>query len=246
MLSVTTMDYRPEPPFDRPIRAIVSDIDGTLTTPDRRLSVAAQTAVMRLEAFGIPVLLASGNVMPAVRSIALMVGASGPLIAENGGMVLYRGEGWRETVDLLADRKVADEAYQALKAEMPEVHPLLTQRWRETEIALEMGPDIERIREVLKDHPVRVESSGYSIHIIDERVTKGTGVLHALELIDVPPEEVLVFGDMENDLSVFEACGLGVAVSKKDEALIRAAAYVTTYTDGDGVFETVMKILGPP
>lgn len=240
------LPYEPEPPFDKPIRAVVSDIDGTLTTPDRRLSVAGATAVMRLEAVGIPVLLASGNVMPATRAYALMLGASGPLVAENGGMVAYRGTGWRETVDVIADRKVADEAMELLKERMPEVRPLLTQRWRESEIALEMGPDVEAIREVLKDHPVRVESSGYSIHIIDERVTKGTGVLHALDLIDIPPEEVMAFGDSENDITMFESVGLTVAVSPKDERLTSIADYVTKWTDGDGVFEAVSKLLGQP
>jgi HAD superfamily hydrolase (TIGR01484 family) len=161
-------------------------------------------------------------------------------------MVAYRGSGWRETIDLLAKRELADQAYTHLKEQMPEVRPLLTQRWRETEIALEMGPDVGRIKEVLKDHPVRVETSGYSIHIIDERVTKGTGVLHALELIDVPPREVLAFGDSENDVSMFEAMGLSVAVNPKDKDLPPVADYVTKWTDGDGVFEAVSKILGPP
>ncbi len=240
------MKFEPEPPFDRPIRAVVSDIDGTLTTPDRMLSVAGATAVMRLEAVGIPVLLASGNVMPSTRAYALMLGASGPLVAENGGMVAYRGEGWRETIDLLADRGLADEAYGHLKVQMPEVHPLLTQRWRETEIALEMGPDVSRIREILADFPVRVESSGYSIHIIDAKVTKGTGVKHALDLIDIPPREVMALGDSENDISMFEMAGLSVAVSPKDEALTSKADYVCKWTDGDGVFEAVSKVLGPP
>ncbi len=240
------MRFEPEPPFDRPIRAVVSDIDGTLTTPDRRLSVAGATAVMRLEAVGIPVLLASGNVMPAVRAFALMLGASGPLVGENGGMVAYRGASWNETIDLLANREVADEAYDHLKERMPEVRPLLTQRWRETEIAIEMGPDMSRMAEILKDFPVRVESSGYSIHIIDENVTKGTGMKHALDIIDIPAREVLALGDSENDISMFEMAGISVAVSKKYEALTAKADYVCKWTDGDGVFEAVSRVLGPP
>ncbi len=240
------MKFEPEPPFDRPIRAVVSDIDGTLTTPDRMLSVAGATAVMRLEAVGIPVLLASGNVMPSTRAYALMLGTSGPLVAENGGMVAYRGSAWSETVDLLANREVADEAYDVLKATMPEVRPLLTQRWRETEIALEMGPDVSRIQEILDGFPVRVESSGYSIHIIDETVSKGTGVKHALDLIDIPPREVMALGDSENDISMFELAGLSVAVSSKYKTLTSKADYVCKWTDGDGVFEAVSKVLGPP
>ena len=239
------MRFQPKPPFDRPIRAVVSDIDGTITVPDRRLSMAAQAAMMRLESVGIPVILASGNVMPAVRAIALLVGASGPLVAENGGMVLYRGVEWREVVDVLADRRAADEAYGHLVAQMPEVRPLVTQRWRESEVAIEMGPDIERIREILRDHPVSVETSGFSIHIMPEGLSKAKGVLHALELIDIPPEEVMALGDSENDVSVFRACGLGVAVNHRNEPLTSVADYVTKGTDGDGVFEAVALLLGP-
>ena len=101
-------------------------------------------------------------------------------------------------------------------------------------------------RTVLADFPVRVESSGYSIHIIDATVTKGTGVKHALNLIDIPIREVMVLGDSENDISMFELAGLSVAVSPKDEALTSMADYVCKWTDGDGVFEAVSKILGPP
>ena len=240
------MNFEPTPPFDRPIRAVVLDIDGTITVPDRRLSMAAQVSVMRLEAMGIPVILASGNVMPAARATALMVGATGPVVAENGGMVLYRGAGWKEEIDILGDRKVADEAYDHLKAQMPEVRALITQRWRESEIALEMGPDVDRIREVIRDFPVHVETSGYSIHIMPKDLDKGKGVLHALEIIDIPPEEVMAFGDSENDISVFRVCGLGVAVNQRDMALTSVADYVTRGTDGDGVFEVVSLLLGPP
>ena len=71
-------------------------------------------------------------------------------------------------------------------------------------------------------------------------------MLHALEIIDVPPREVLAFGDSENDVSMFEAVGLGVAVNPKDDTLPPVADYVTRWTDGDGVFEAVAKVLGPP
>jgi hydroxymethylpyrimidine pyrophosphatase-like HAD family hydrolase len=101
-------------------------------------------------------------------------------------------------------------------------------------------------RDAVADLPVSVEDTGWAIHIIDARVSKGTGVLRALELIDVPPEEAMAVGDSENDLSVFGVCGLKVAVSRKVPALMAAADYVTRDTDGDGLFEAVSRLLGPP
>ncbi len=240
------MDWEPKPPFDRPIRAVVADIDGTLTTPDRRLSASAQVAVMRLETVGIPVILASGNVLPGVRTVAYMVGSTGPLVAENGGLILYRGEHWEEVVEPLADISLAEEAYARVKERFPNVRRLITDRWRETEIALEEGPDVDAIKEVVDDLPVRVETTGYAIHLIDARVSKGTGVLRALEVIDVPPEETMAVGDSENDISVFEVCGLAVTVNSSDERVVKAADYATRATDGDGFFEAINQLLGRP
>jgi len=238
--------FAPKPPFNRPVRAVVADIDGTLTTPDRRLSMSAQAAVMRLEAVGIPVILASGNVLPSVRTVAYLVGASGPLVAENGGLVLYRGEEWKEVVERHADPAVALRAWEQVAALVPGARRLLTDRWRETEVALEEGIDIADVRDAVANLPVTVEDTGWAIHIIDARVSKGTGVLRALELIDVPPEEAMAVGDSENDLTVFGVCGLKVAVSRKVPALTAAADYVTRDSDGDGLFEAVSRLLGPP
>jgi len=238
--------FVPKPPFDRPVRAVVADIDGTLTTPDRRLSMSAQTAVMRLEAVGIPVVVASGNVMPSARTAAYMVGATGPVVAENGGMVLYRDEKWEERIERLADHRLALAAWERVHAALPGARRLITDRWRESEIAIEETVDIESVRRLVAGMAVTVEHTGYAIHIFDARVSKGTGVLRALELLDVPPDEAMAVGDSENDLSVFEVCGLNVAVSRTEPRLVAKAHYVARDTGGDGFFEAVSRLLGPP
>ncbi len=238
--------FRPRPPFDRPIRAVVTDIDGTLTTPDRRMSMSAQTAVMRLEAIGIPVIVASGNVMAAARTVAYMVGATGPIVAENGGLVLYRNDRWEEVIERLAEPEAALRAWERVQETLPDARRLITDRWRETEVAIEEVVGVDAVRRAVEGMDVRVEHTGYAIHLTDPRVSKGTGVLRALEVIDVPPEEAMAAGDSENDLSVFDVCGLNVAVSKREERLVAKAHYVTRDSGGDGLFEAVSKLLGPP
>jgi phosphoglycolate phosphatase (TIGR01487 family) len=238
--------FRPRPPFDRPIRAVVTDIDGTITTPDRRMSMSAQTAIMRLEALGIPVIVASGNVMAAARTVAYMVGATGPIVAENGGLVLYRNDRWEEVIERLGDPTEALRAWERVRERLPDARRLITDRWRETEVAIEEVVGVEAVRRAVEGMPVRVEHTGYAIHITDPRVSKGNGVMRALEVIDVPPEETMAVGDSENDLSVFEVCGLCVAVSRKEERLAAKAQYITRDSGGDGLFEAVSRLLGPP
>ena len=63
-------------------------------------------------------------------------------------------------------------------------------------------------------------------------MSKGTGVLRALEVVGVPPDEVMAIGDAENDLSMFEAVGLSVAVGMRDERIRDVVDYITIGTDG--------------
>ena len=52
-------------------QVVVIDIDGTITDENKTLSSEAVEALRRLEANGIPVVLATGNVRPVVRTVAV-------------------------------------------------------------------------------------------------------------------------------------------------------------------------------
>ena len=54
---------------------------------------------------------------------------------------------------------------------------------------------------------------------------------------------VVGIGDGENDHSLFDACGLGVAVANAVPALKERAAWVTKGARGDGVIELIERIL---
>ena len=66
------------------IKAIVVDIDGTLTDMSRHINLEA---VRELRQLPIPVVLSSGNVICFVRAAAKLLGASDMMIGENGGVV---------------------------------------------------------------------------------------------------------------------------------------------------------------
>ena len=66
------------------MKAIVIDIDGTLTDESRRLNLAAAAVIRNLD---IPVILASGNVLCFVKCATKLIGTSDIMIAENGGVI---------------------------------------------------------------------------------------------------------------------------------------------------------------
>jgi hydroxymethylpyrimidine pyrophosphatase-like HAD family hydrolase len=76
---------------------VVTDIDGTLTDGHRHLDFEAASLLRTLERDGTRVILATGNVLPVALAVHRSIGLSGPIVAENGGL-LYRRQGSSEEV----------------------------------------------------------------------------------------------------------------------------------------------------
>ena len=69
------------------------------------------------------------------------------------------------------------------------------------------------------------------------------GVRAAFERYGISPQEAIAFGDGENDLSMFEAVGTGVAMGNAWDTVKERADYVTTSVDDDGIWKKHASIL---
>jgi phosphoglycolate phosphatase len=217
----------------------VTDIDGTLTDADRRLVPETIQVVQRLTEAGIPVILATGNVLPLALALYRFLGLSGPIVAENGGVVYHRVDG-HEGVERLADRRVALSAYRRLvRAGLP-VRRLFTDRWRESEVAIEEGIPERRIRAVLRGMPVRVESTGYALHLIERGAGKLPALRRALRPLGLAPADCLVAGDGNNDVAMLRASAWGVSFPSASSRARGAADYVARSDYGFGFVEAVI------
>lgn len=223
----------------RPIRAVITDVDGTLTDRDRRLEPGAMRAIREITDAGIPVVLATGNVLPLALALHRFLGLDTPIIAENGG-VLYHRENGRDVVEHLADRKIALAAYRrVVKAGLP-VHRLFTDRWRESEVALEEGVPPQRIRSVLRGQPVTVESTGYALHLIERGAGKLPALRRALRPMGLTPADCLILGDGDNDVAMLRAAGWAVSFPSGSPRARHVADYVTQSGYGFGFVEAVI------
>ena len=210
-----------------PFRAVVTDIDGTLTNRARRLDPAAIAAVARLEARGVPVVLATGNVLPIALALKRSLGLSGPIVAENGGILYDRGPDGRDRVERLADPAVARRAFRRLvRAGLP-VRRLFTDRWRETEVALEPTVSVARLRRALGDAPVTVESTGFAVHLMEAGCGKAPALARALGRRGLTLKDCVVLGDGDNDVAMLRAAGFGVSFASASPRARAAARYVT-------------------
>jgi len=231
------------------MRAVVTDIDGTLTNADRRLDSRAIAWAHRLEVRGFPVVLATGNVLPIALAIHRSLGLSGPIVAENGG-IIYRKLDGEDRVERLADRAVALRGYRALvRAGLP-VRPLFTDRWRETEVALEPTVPVSEIRKALRGRglPVSAIGTGYAVHLMESGAGKLSALRRALRPLGLAPADCVVLGDGDNDAGMLRAAGFGVSFASGSPAARRAARYVTHAEFGDGFVEGLKAsaILRPP
>jgi phosphoglycolate phosphatase len=229
----------PEPHPRRPIRAVVTDVDGTLTDRERRLVPEAMEVIRRMTEAGIPVVLATGNVLPLALALHRFLGLSGPIVAENGG-VLYHRDGNRDVIEHLADRRVALAAYRRLvKAGLP-VRRLFTDRWRESEVALEEGVPERMVRAALRGQPVLIESTGFAMHIIQHGAGKLPALRRALPPLGLTPGDCLVVGDGDNDVAMLRASAWAVSFPSGSARARRAADYVTRAEYGYGFVEAVI------
>ncbi len=64
---------------------------------------------------------------------------------------------------------------------------------------------------------------------------KEKGIEKYLKAMDLKPEEIIAFGDAENDVGMLKLAGIGVAMGNAGEAARAAADYITADIDDDGV-----------
>ncbi len=100
-------------------------------------------------------------------------------------------------------------------------------------------------RQVIPPHVASVTQAGLDyIEICPANVDKGTGLAVVAEAVGVDPADVLVFGDMPNDLPMFAWAGWSrVAVGNAHPELLAVSDEVTLTNDQDGVAVYLDKLL---
>ncbi|MDD3438848.1 MAG: Cof-type HAD-IIB family hydrolase [Clostridiaceae bacterium] len=87
------------------------------------------------------------------------------------------------------------------------------------------------------------QSMKHNLEVMNKGVTKGNAVRILAQLYGINREEVIAIGDNENDISMIEYAGLGIAMGNAEECLKRAADHVTGDYQEDGVAEAIEKFI---
>jgi Cof subfamily protein (haloacid dehalogenase superfamily) len=260
------------------IKALASDMDGTLLLPDKTLGARTLKALGACMERGIKVILSTGRGVESVEPYRRTIGTTGPQIYYNGAEVLDMPGGTTihaeplDAAPVLFCLELARKKGLYLQVYFPAgALPAGTFGASDKEILLteKLGPESEyylknsglqaragnleaalstpglpgiikamfitkeeyheelknSIRERFGDSVTIVRSSPIYLEILAKGVSKGVGLAHALKYLDIDPKDTIVFGDEENDLSMFAAAGYSAAPANAVKASLEKASF---------------------
>lgn len=102
----------------------------------------------------------------------------------------------------------------------------------------------EAARNIVARHPDYASSFGrIYVEIYRKDVSKGAAIKKLAEWLGIEKRDVACVGNAENDLTMFDASNLKIAVGNADEDLKNKADLIVATNNDDGVAEAVEKIL---
>lgn len=90
--------------------------------------------------------------------------------------------------------------------------------------------------EIMKSRKVLLE-------ILPKGVSKAAGLEILGEHLGISRSEMMSFGDEENDLSMIEWCGVGVAMANSSQVILDAADFISRSNQDDGVAYAIEQLI---
>jgi len=88
-----------------------------------------------------------------------------------------------------------------------------------------------------------VSSSKNNFEVMCKGTSKGRATKILADFYNFTSEEVICMGDNENDISMIEFAGLGVAMGNGEESVKNIANYITDSNDDDGVAKVIEQFV---
>jgi hydroxymethylpyrimidine pyrophosphatase-like HAD family hydrolase len=206
-------------------RAVATDYDGTLA--DGRVRPDTLAALAEARARQIRVIVVTGRILAELRAVFpdpwdhvdAIVAENGAVLATRAGVRLLAVPVDPAVGAGLAARGVAHRSGQVLVACAAADEPAVS------EVIRELGLDCRLVR------------NRGELMILPAGVTKGAGLIEALDDMGLSRHNAIGVGDAENDYSLLDACEVGVAVANSVDAIRAHADVVLSAPDGQGVAE---------
>lgn len=80
------------------------------------------------------------------------------------------------------------------------------------------------------------------VDIIPENGSKAATILHLGRTLGIKQEDIITFGDGQNDKEMLAAAGIGVAMGNAEDDVKDVASIVTASNDEDGIFKALQEL----
>lgn len=159
-------------------------------------------------------------------------------------------------MDILSDEVVLSFATSTYQTIYPQLNPLLTfVATREDELTTQrlynkaviayhqdkLAEWIPAIPTAIKEQFEVIKTRSNLLEFMPKGVTKASGIALLAEELGLVPAEIMAIGDEENDLSMIEYAGIGVAMANATAEVKRSADVVTTSNEEDGVAQAILN-----
>src|SRR6266545_3875053 len=247
-----------------PVRALFSDLDGTLSTKGR-VEGATYVALEKLGEAGIPIILVTGRPAGWAQAIAGLVPFAA-VVAENGGVTFYRhGTSLKKVYGVPAAsvpewRRRMQEAAVDVMNEIPGARMSTDSTYREVDLAIDWNEEsrlsreeAERVAEMLRQRGFAAVRSSVHINFGPPTFDKLSAckVVDA-KVLDGDPADLSPYvyvGDALNDAPMFAGFekSVGVAnIRRWWEELTDKPRFLAEGEEGAGLREVVEHILRLP
>ena len=249
------------------IRLIASDLDDTLLNEKSDINPRVLAALKAAMAAGCGVTLCSGRMLEAMLPLAERIGVNAPMLLYNGAMA-YEALGIVELSERMGCyiqaypgmgyycRKVTEYTRRyanSIRVEPTPVGRPLSEWMRENPsdmqklLLIDTPEGADQAQAALKKAFPRgagfLKSKPQYIEIAPEGVDKGRALMKLAGMLGLKPEEVMAFGDGQNDVSMIRAAGTGVCMANGCPEARQAADRIAPPNTEDGVAVVIEEYL---
>ena len=111
----------------------------------------------------------------------------------------------------------------------------------------ELDEDVEQVSRVLRAHPLAsnfdfIRSERTLFEILPKGVGKGTAIRNLVNHLGLDINKTIAIGDYNNDISMFHAAKLGIAVSNACEEALAAADHITVSNEESAIARVIADL----
>jgi phosphoglycolate phosphatase (TIGR01487 family) len=227
------------------IKAFACDVDSTLTNDVGLGDLYAVEAIRYLESLGLPVIVVTSRDYPTAGSLSTLMGACGVVVAEDGTLV----GNCRSSAPpmMLGDAATIKQGLAVLREVLGDKFTLFHWPARICTAVLFVRGDtsIDQANAILTERGVQARLVDFDLVWVlnDIKITKGTGLREAANMLGIQPGNIVAIGDNFNDLDMFAEAGYSIAVGNAPQAVKDQVDYACSAHFGAGFCEGVQHAL---